>query len=74
MHALALEKFAPHIEVHIYEGASQLYEIGAGIGMQPRIWKLMEELGLDQALLAIRGDAAEDGSREWTHCGSRDIC
>lgn len=56
MLAVALEKFAPHVEVHIYEGASQLTEIGAGIGMSQRIWEIMQTLELDADLSKIRGD------------------
>ena len=33
--SVALSKY-PHIEVELYEGASQLSEIGAGVGLFPR--------------------------------------
>lgn len=50
--AVALSK-SPDIEVHIYEAAHQFSEIGAGIGMFPRVWKIMRALGLDRDLAAV---------------------
>ncbi|KAJ7135676.1 hypothetical protein C8R44DRAFT_696002 [Mycena epipterygia] len=47
--ALALSQY-PDIEVEIYEAASILAEVGAGIGIWPRPWKIMRLLGLDQDL------------------------
>ncbi|EPQ55733.1 FAD/NAD P-binding domain-containing protein [Gloeophyllum trabeum ATCC 11539] len=44
--AAALSK-ASDIEVHIYEAARQFGEIGAGIGMYPRVWKADAPEGLD---------------------------
>ncbi|KAI0091616.1 hypothetical protein BDY19DRAFT_983890 [Irpex rosettiformis] len=41
---------SPHIQVDVYEAASELKEIGAGIGMWPRTWKIMKKLGLDKEL------------------------
>ena len=38
------------LEINLYEGAHQITEIGAGIGMWPRTWKIMKELGFDEAL------------------------
>ena len=39
----------------IYEGATQLEELGAGIGMQPRSWAVMQAIGLADSLLPIAG-------------------
>lgn len=50
--AAALSK-ASDIEVHIYEAARQFGEIGAGIGMYPRVWKVCQELGLEESLAAV---------------------
>ena len=47
--ALILSR-SPHITVDVYEAASQIKEIGAGIGMWPRTWKIMKKLGLDGEL------------------------
>ena len=38
------------LEINLYEGAHQITEIGAGIGMWPRTWKIMKELGFDEVL------------------------
>ena len=54
--AIALQKYAPDVDFRIYEGASQLSEIGAGISMHARTWKLMSALGLQGDLLEITGD------------------
>lgn len=39
------------IQVDIYESAPQLTQIGAGITLWPRAWKILEKLGLDTALI-----------------------
>ncbi|KAI0825625.1 FAD/NAD(P)-binding domain-containing protein [Irpex lacteus] len=41
---------SPHISVDLYEAASELKEIGAGIGMWPRTWKIAKKLGLAEEL------------------------
>lgn len=41
---------SPNISVDIYEAASALKEVGAGIGMWPRTWKIIKKLGLDAEL------------------------
>lgn len=38
------------LEINLYESAHQITEIGAGIGMWPRTWKIMKELGFDEPL------------------------
>ena len=53
--AHALETFAPDVAFEIYEGAMQLEELGAGIGMQPRSWAVMQAIGLADSLLPIAG-------------------
>lgn len=40
----------PNIQVDVYEAAHELREVGAGIGMWPRTWKIMKKLGLADAL------------------------
>ena len=64
-HVVALSEY-PHIDVEIYERASQLGEIGAGIGIFPRefrivnhmrpkilsgTWEILKLLGLESELL-----------------------
>ncbi|KAJ7085016.1 hypothetical protein C8R43DRAFT_1051651 [Mycena crocata] len=48
--AVALSQY-PDIEVEIYEAATTLAEVGAGIGIFPRPWKIIRMLGLEQDLL-----------------------
>ncbi|KIY70414.1 FAD/NAD(P)-binding domain-containing protein [Cylindrobasidium torrendii FP15055 ss-10] len=48
--AVALSKHED-IELDLYEGASRLAEVGAGVGMFPRPWRILEQLGLDEDLL-----------------------
>ncbi|KIY70404.1 FAD/NAD(P)-binding domain-containing protein [Cylindrobasidium torrendii FP15055 ss-10] len=48
--ALALSKYED-IAVDLYEGASQLAEVGAGIGAFGRPWKVLQKLGVTEDLL-----------------------
>lgn len=57
--AVALQKYAPDVEFDIYEAASDLSEIGAGIGLHFRTWNILQALGLDEALLKVAGDDAD---------------
>ena len=59
--ALCFKKYAPDVHFDIYESAAELTEVGAGIGMTPRIWSLIKELGLEEELLAIQGTQGRDG-------------
>ena len=43
---VALPKY-PDIEVGVYEAAKEFDEVGAGIGVWPRVWKILAYLGLD---------------------------
>ncbi|KAJ7289283.1 hypothetical protein C8J57DRAFT_428970 [Mycena rebaudengoi] len=58
--ALALAQY-PDIEVEIYEAASALAEIGAGIGIFPRPWKIMKILGVDHDLLKRTEKKPQEG-------------
>lgn len=53
--ALALHKLSPDIEFHVYEGAHELSEVGAGIAMQQRAWSIMQSIGLDGVLMHATG-------------------
>ncbi|KAF8217161.1 hypothetical protein K438DRAFT_1748263 [Mycena galopus ATCC 62051] len=48
--AVALSRY-PHIEVELYESAATLTEVGAGIGLFPRPWKIIQLLGLEEGLI-----------------------
>jgi salicylate hydroxylase len=47
--SVALSKY-PDIDVDIYEAAAEFAEVGAGIGVWPRIWTMLESLGLGDDL------------------------
>lgn len=50
--AVALAKF-PDIDIHIYEAATAFSEVGAGVGVWPRIWKTLRKLGLAEDLKRV---------------------
>ncbi|KAG6835640.1 hypothetical protein H0H93_016271 [Arthromyces matolae] len=50
--AVALSKY-PDIHVDIYEAAARFSEVGAGIGVWPRVWKILESLGLSHDLAQL---------------------
>ncbi|KAF5362393.1 hypothetical protein D9756_002183 [Leucocoprinus leucothites] len=43
----------PDISVEIFEAAKEFSEVGAGIGVWPRIWKTLAALGLDEDLARL---------------------
>lgn len=52
--AVALRKLCgERVHVDLYEAAHAFSEIGAGIGVWPRVWATMEALGLADDLSAI---------------------
>ncbi|KAI1785334.1 FAD/NAD(P)-binding domain-containing protein [Ganoderma leucocontextum] len=57
--ALSLQKFAPDVEFVIYEAVSELSEIGAGIGLAPRTWAIIQAVGLEKALFKVAGDGGQ---------------
>ncbi|EJF63098.1 FAD/NAD(P)-binding domain-containing protein [Dichomitus squalens LYAD-421 SS1] len=57
--ALSLQKFAPDVEFAIYDAVSELSEIGAGIGLAPRAWAIIQAIGLEEALLKVAGDGGQ---------------
>lgn len=50
--AVALSRY-PDIQVDVYESAGAFTEIGAGIGVWPRTWKILATLGLTDDLSKI---------------------
>lgn len=54
------------LEVDIYEASSELTQIGAGITLWPRAWKILEQLGLGPSLVGhlSRGQQAPNDSDE----------
>jgi len=61
--AVSLHKLCgSRVQVDIYEAAQTLTEVGAGIGLWPRVWEIMEALGLSTDLAAISsGDSGDAG-------------
>jgi salicylate hydroxylase len=55
--AIALSRI-PNIEVTVYEQASVLREVGAGISIGPNSWKVLKLLGV--------ADALKSGHPTWT--------
>ena len=47
--AVALQRY-PDVQVDVYEAAAQFTEIGAGVSMWDRTWKIFQELGLENDL------------------------
>ncbi|KAF5379638.1 hypothetical protein D9757_009181 [Collybiopsis confluens] len=58
--ALALSQY-PNIDIDIYESARQLTEVGAGIGIFPRPWKIIKLLGLEADLLKVTETRVVEG-------------
>lgn len=58
--AVALSKYQD-IDVAVYEAASSFREIGAGVMVWGRTWRILTLLGLDKAFRELAG-AAIDGS------------
>ncbi|KAI1789079.1 FAD/NAD(P)-binding domain-containing protein [Ganoderma leucocontextum] len=67
--ALCLKKYGPEVHFDIYESASELTEVGAGIGVFPRIWTIIKELGIEDELLTIQGTQGRQGSGFWMRKG-----
>ncbi len=58
--ATALSKYS-NIETSVYEAAEQFKEIGAGVLMWERTWKILASLGLSDQLLSV-ANGSMDGS------------
>ena len=58
--AVCLAKY-PDIQVDIYEAAQDFKEVGAGVMIWGRTWRVLTLLGLDKTLREVAG-VALDGS------------
>ncbi|KXN84136.1 Salicylate hydroxylase [Leucoagaricus sp. SymC.cos] len=58
--AVALSKY-PDIEVTVYEAASKLTEVGAGVGIFPRPWEIIRKLDLEEDLLKATEIKRQEG-------------
>ena len=59
--ALSLQKNCPDVTFNVYEAAHQLGEIGAGIGVWPRVWEILRQLGLEEDMTQIMGTPEPHG-------------
>ncbi|EKM57327.1 uncharacterized protein PHACADRAFT_172966 [Phanerochaete carnosa HHB-10118-sp] len=57
--AVALSR-APDIDVDVYEAAREFADIGAGVGLWPRPWKIMKALDLAEDLAKVTSVPPED--------------
>ena len=48
--AVALSKSPKQLVVDIYEAKATFNEIGAGVGILPRVWEALRSLGLEEQL------------------------
>jgi salicylate hydroxylase len=62
--AVALAKFG--VDVHVFEQAQQLREVGAGIGVGPNAVKVLRALGLEEELNRRAFQAERFEGRDWT--------
>ncbi|KAI0702412.1 FAD/NAD(P)-binding domain-containing protein [Cerioporus squamosus] len=53
--ALFLQKYGSDVDVDIYESAAELTELGAGLGVWPRVMEVIKYLGLEDDLHKIAG-------------------
>lgn len=70
--AIALSKH-PHIDVQLYEKATELREIGASIALGPNGLRTLEKLGIDNALdddVAFRGPSGFPMIYRWVDVSS----
>jgi salicylate hydroxylase len=61
--ALALRQVG--FDVHVYEQASVLREVGAGVAISPNAVKVLHWLGLPEALRGVGVDSHSMDSRDW---------
>lgn len=69
--AVALTRF-PDVEVAVYEAAGSFKEVGAGVMIWGRTWRVMSLLGLDKVLREIAGVALDgsEGTCPMMHVGA----
>ncbi|EKM54254.1 uncharacterized protein PHACADRAFT_257977, partial [Phanerochaete carnosa HHB-10118-sp] len=67
--AVALSKY-PDIETVVYEAAGNFQEVGAGVMLWGRTWRILTLLGLDKAFRDLAGvavDGSQDPPFNWTY-------
>lgn len=65
--AVALNALSQHdnVEVDIYESTAVISEVGAGITLWPRVWKMVQAIDLDTSLLRFAPRAPDDTERKY---------
>ena len=60
--ALSYLRLDEFLDVDIYESAAKLTQVGAGIGLFPRAWEILKDLGMAGDLEArlVPGEAPPD--------------
>ncbi|KAH9939767.1 FAD/NAD-P-binding domain-containing protein, partial [Epithele typhae] len=61
--ALVIQKDCPDVEVTIYESHAELTEVGAGIGVWPRVWEILKYVGLEDTLRQATGSTDPNEAR-----------
>ena len=61
--AIALSK-NDDIHIDVYEAGAELKATGAGIGIGARPWKVLQELGLEEALIKLNGGGGPRGAQD----------
>ena len=61
--ALGCLKVDPQVKIDIYEAASHISEVGAGIVMWKRPWEILKNIGLEDSLLKFLPRPPDDASR-----------
>ena len=57
-----------YLDIHVYESASVIAEVGAGIALWPRVWETVKALGLDKSLLQFASQPPDKAAREHSIC------
>ncbi|KAF7770266.1 hypothetical protein Agabi119p4_6240 [Agaricus bisporus var. burnettii] len=67
--AIALSRYRD-VEVSIFEAATKLAEVGAGVGVFPRPWEIIQKLGLEDELLRVTEVKRREGPGKFYHVWS----
>ena len=56
---------AKKLDIHVYEAAPALGEIGAGINLWLRSWEIMKAIGLEETFVNMMDEAPTDEARSY---------
>lgn len=60
--AVAIARYSD-VEVEVYEATNEFSPIGAGIGIWPRLWKILSSIGLDSLAMKASCQPSDDPGR-----------